>query len=350
MPVTGDLLLIISVQGVSKINKFMKIRTIILITFMSLLLASCGSDEPTPTVAPAAAIEQLTTETAVSAESAAPPPPVSTLVPTAIPPTPTVSEPLAALVNGEPIYLAAYEEELARYEQSQVELGTAVSDYRTVVLDTLIKQLLVVQAARESGFEVTEAMIDERLAEYRKLVDDPENFEAWLEVNLWTETEFRDVLLAELAEIKMVENVTSNVPLAVEQVHARYLQVNDAALADQLLTQIRNGDDFAFLAQQHSLDRLTGENGGDLDFFARGSLLIPEVETAAFALEPGGVSDVITATSIDGSETVYYIVQVIEKDPQRPLPADLRYELMQQTFQTWLDSLWQQAVIEKYVQ
>lgn len=313
----------------------------------ALIFAGCGSDEPVPTAVPVASIDQPTAETS---DPAAPPPPVSTLAPTPIPPTPTVSEPLAALVNGDPIYLAVYEKELARYEQSQAELGTAVPDYRTVVLDALIKQQLVVQAARETGFEVTEAMVDARMAEYRELAGEAGNFEAWLEANLWTETEYRDVLATELAETKMVESVTGNVPAAVEQVHARYLQVNDAALADQLLAQIRNGDDFAFLAQQHSLDRLTGENGGDLGYFAQGSLLVSELETAAFALEPGGVSDVITATNIDGSEIVYYIVQVIEKDPQRPLPADLRYELMQQAFQTWLDNLWQQATIEKYVQ
>jgi len=324
----------------------MKIRTTLLITLISLFLASCGGDEPTPTAVPVASVDQPA-ETAVSA---APPPPVSTIAPTPIPPTPTVSEPLAALVNGEPIFLAAYEKELARYEQSQAELGTAVSDYRAVVLDALIKQLLVVQAAKATGFEVTEAMVDARMAEYRELAGEAGNFEAWLEANLWTEAEYRDVLATELAETTMVESVTGNVPSAVEQVHARYLQVNDAALADQLLAQIRNGDDFAFLAQQHSLDRLTGENGGELGYFARGSLLVPELETAAFALEPGAVSDVITATSIDGSEMVYYIVQVIEKDPQRPLPADQRYEFMQQAFQTWLDNLWQQATIEKYVQ
>jgi parvulin-like peptidyl-prolyl isomerase len=104
------------------------------------------------------------------------------------------------------------------------------------------------------------------------------------------------------------------------------------------------------LAQQHSLDRLTGENGGDMGYFARGSLLVPELEPVAFALEPGAVSEVIAPGSVDGTQTVYYILQVIEKDAERPLPADMRTTMMQQVFQTWLDNLWQQAVIEKYVQ
>ena len=327
----------------------MKIKSILLLLILIFFVAGCGEDEPAPTTAPVASVEQ-SEETAVSTQPAAPPPPVATLEPTAIPPTPTPTEPLAATVNGTPIFLSAFEKEVARYEQSQAELGTAVPDYRAVALDALITQQLVIQAAADAGYVITEEMIAASFAEYRELAGEVGNFEAWLAANLWTEEEYRDVIVAELAETEMVTRVTADVPFVAEQVHARYLQVDDQALADQLLVQIQNGDDFGFLAQQHSLDRLTGENGGDMGYFARGSLLVPELEPIAFALEPGAVSDVIVASSIDGSKTVYYILQVIEKDAERPLPANIRTTMMQQAFQTWLDNLRQQAVIEKYVQ
>lgn len=328
----------------------MKLRNTIFIILMALLTAGCGENDPVPTLVPAASVDQPTAPVATAAETVEPPPAIVTPAPTPIPPTPTPAEPLAALVNGDPIFLAAYEKELARYEQSQVELGTADPNYRSLVLDALIKQMLVVQAAAADGFVVTEALVDETLAEYRTLAGDDENFVAWLTANLWTEDEYRTILAADIAEAEMVARVTADVPFVAEQVHARYLQVDDPALAEQLLTQIRNGDDFALLAQQHSLDRLTGENGGDMGFFAQGSLLVPALETAAFALQPGEVSDVIAAGSMDGSRTVYYILQVIERDAQRPLPPDLRFEMLQQTFQTWLDTLWQQAEIERYIE
>ena len=41
------------------------------------------------------------------------------------------------------------------------------------------------------------------------------------------------------------------------------------------------GDDFAFLAQQNSLDNVTSQNGGELGFFTRNSLLVPEVKGVA---------------------------------------------------------------------
>ncbi|MCA9924082.1 MAG: SurA N-terminal domain-containing protein [Anaerolineales bacterium] len=327
----------------------MKLRTIIFFLLVILFIVGCGEEAPVPTVAPAASLTQPTEDTAAVA-AAETPPTVATIAPTAVPLTPTPTEPLAALVNGESITLAAYEKELARYEQSQASLGTSDPNYRATVLDALITQQLVSQAAAASGVEVTDAEVDETLESYRTLANENGNFDEWLAANLWTEDEYREVLAAEIAEAQMVDLVTGDVPRTAEQVHARYLQVGDPALAEQLLTQIRNGDDFAFLAQQHSLDRLTGENGGDIGYFAQGSLLVPELETAAFALQPGDVSEVIAAGSIDGSETVYYLIQVIERDPQRPLSPDFRYELLQQTFQTWLDTLWQQADIERFVE
>ncbi len=321
-------------------------KNFLVLLLLTLFLAvACQNDENSlPTAVPLTdeivTVEVVVIETAVSTISAQ-------AIPTNIPPTATPAEPLAALVNGDPILLSTYEKALARHEQNRV-----VDDnnaYRADVLDGLIKQLLVVQAANAAGIVVTDEMVEEILTEYRDLAGEAGNFEAWLEANLYTEEEYRTALAADLAESQMVEIVTSDVPHVTEQVHARYIQVDDAALAATILAQIQTGTPLATLAQQHSLDRITGENGGDMGFFVRGSLLVPAVDDVAFSLQPGEVSDVIVANSVDGSRTMYYIVQNIERDPQRPLPADMRYKLLQQTFQTWLDQLWQQAEIERFV-
>jgi parvulin-like peptidyl-prolyl isomerase len=212
-----------------------------------------------------------------------------------------------------------------------------------------VEKLLIAQAAAARGIVVTPQMVDGKLAELQAAAVDASNFTAWLEANLWTEEEFREALAAEMQTEQLVSIITADVPFAVEQVRARYLQVDDLALAQTLLQQIRNGDDFSALARQYSLDQYTGLNGGDLGFFARGSLLVPAVEAAAFSLEPGAVSDVLIGTSDDGGQTTYFLVQLIERDPQRPLSADLRYTLLQQTFETWLRAQWEQAVIIRLV-
>lgn len=291
--------------------------------------------------------------------TAAPPgeaPPAATLPPavaatnTAVPPTPTPTEPLAALVNGEPIFLADFEAELARYEAAQAAAPTSdgTTNYREQVLNALIERQLILQAAATAGVTVTPEMVDQRLTELRA-AGDAATFDAFLQTNGWTEETFREVLMAELITGEMVARVTADVPTTMEQVRASYIQMDDAALAQSVLERARAGDDFAFLAEQNSVDRVTGVNGGDLGFFGPGSLLVPEVEAAAFALQPGEISDVIAVADAGGA-TVYYIVKVTERDPNRELTAEARYDLLQAAFDAWLDGLWSAATIERFVQ
>ena len=60
---------------------------------------------------------------------------------------------------------------------------------------------------------------------------------------------------------------------------------------EKLLTQIRSGKSFEELAREHSEDG-TAPDGGDLGWFKPGEM-VPAFETAAFALAPGEVSDIV---------------------------------------------------------
>jgi parvulin-like peptidyl-prolyl isomerase len=92
-----------------------------------------------------------------------------------------------------------------------------------------------------------------------------------------------------------------------ESVRASHILVHvpDDATADEreaartraagLLDQLRRGADFAGLAQDNSDDAVSASNGGRLGELTRGQV-DPALEAAAFALKPGGLSEVV-ATS-----------------------------------------------------
>lgn len=89
-----------------------------------------------------------------------------------------------------------------------------------------------------------------------------------------------------------------------EQVRARHILVKvppSAAAAQEeeartraeaLLSALRNGEDFATVAQQHSEDTATAAKGGDLDYFSRGHMVQP-FEDAAFSLPVGQLSELV---------------------------------------------------------
>ncbi len=305
-----------------------------------LFLTACGNDEnnPTvPTVIPTAAIATaVSPESAISPQATLPPP--ATEVATAVSPTPTPTVAIAALINGQPIFLATYEQELARYEQALLELGTPQNgDYRRTVLDSLIEKELSLQAAASAGITLTPEMVDATVEELRTEAGGLDNFAAWLEANQYTEEEFYYAIEREMATALMASEVTKDVPFAVEQVHARYIQLDDGTLAESLHQQLQNGDDFALRAEQHSLDQVTAQAGGDLGFFTRWSLTVPEVAAAAFALQPGELSEVIVVADEATGDTTYFLIKVIERAEQRPLTGDMRNVLLNQTFVDWLE-------------
>ena len=69
-------------------------------------------------------------------------------------------------------------------------------------------------------------------------------------------------------------------------------QASLRALAEEIRERAIGGEDFGSLAEQYSDDPGSAIEGGDLGFFGRGMMVAP-FEAAAFALESGGISDVI---------------------------------------------------------
>src|SRR5918993_5040852 len=84
-------------------------------------------------------------------------------------------------------------------------------------------------------------------------------------------------------------------------------------LAEEIAAKAKGGADFAALAKQYSEDESNKDKGGDLDFFAKGAM-VPEFDQAAFAMQPGQVSDPVK-TSFG-----YHVIKMVEKRPATSKP------------------------------
>lgn len=250
-----------------------------------------------------------------------------------------------ALVNGEPITRQAYERELARFEAGQAALGYTVADqngYRQQVLNQMVEDVLFEQLAAERGITITDeeadAQINDMIAEYgQDYVDN------WLEMNYYTREEFRDELRVSMLVQQLLPSDEELVPATAEQVHARHILVTSQGEAENVLTRLNNGEDFAAVAAEVSTDVTTRDSGGDLGWFPRGGLLVPEVEEAAFSLEPGQTSGVVP------SAWGYHIVQTLEVDPNREVQPEIRQQLKQKAIEDWLAQIRNAADIQQLV-
>jgi parvulin-like peptidyl-prolyl isomerase len=305
-----------------------------------LLLAACSGRQtarPTvgaPTQGPAGEV-QATAALATQAPAAR-----ATATPT-ITPTPTPPAPLAAQVNGQYIFLTDYERRVSQYEQALADQGLDPGLAREEVLEGLIDGALIQQGAATLGIELGDEELDRQVEADIAAGGGQAAFDKWLQATGQSREDYREMLRQSLIVQRAMEAVTAEVPAVAEQVHARHIQVDSEEAAREILAQLQGGADFAALARERSTDMATRDNGGDLGWFPRG-VVAAELESVAFALQPGQVSDVLPLG--EG----FHLIQVVEREVARALPDEMHLELQQAAFERWLAELRAAATIVRF--
>jgi peptidyl-prolyl cis-trans isomerase C len=230
-------------------------------------------------------------------------------------------------VNDEWITQTEFLAEVDRYRAAQGALGNEANtdDAPQVVLDDMIAQVLLAQAARTDGFEITEADLGSRMDALAAEVGGTDALTTWQSEHGYTDESFRSALKRAAEAAWMRDKIIAAVPGTAEQVHAQQILLYNEEAALKVADQLSAGAQFTDLAALYDPN-----TGGELGWFPRGYLLEPELEEIAFNLEPGQYSDVIS------TEVGYHIILVVERDSQRQLSPDAYLVMQEQALGAWL--------------
>lgn len=265
--------------------------------------------------------------------------------------TATTGEGLAAVVNGEPITMEDYQKQVyqveAFFQQEGLDLESEegrerLAQARRQVLEQMIDQVLIRQAAVEMDVSISDAELESNIQEIVEQSGGQEQFNQSLQATETSYDDFRQMLLDQLLSEAVFSAVTESVSSVGEQVHARHILLPTRERAEEVLARLQGGEDFAFLAREYSEDISSRESGGDMGFFPRG-VMPAEVEDGAFSLDVGEISEIIE------SPFGFHILQVLEKE-EREIAVEIFENLRQQTLMKWLEERRGSATIERVVE
>ena len=273
---------------------------IVILSLLIVLLVAGGCQNKNPI--------QPITNTEPVVENTSPP------TETSVPPIPTVTpQPLAAIVNGDGILLSDFDDEVQRYMDAAEITGALKEEVvvRATVLESMIDNVLLAQAARKDGFQLDENLVNDRYNKMIEGIGGIDNFSKWLQTNHYSEDSFMRLFKLDLGAAWMRDLILEDVPKRTEQIRARQIMVQNKSLADEIYQKLEAGSDFATIAWLY--DPITG---GELSWFPKNYLVLKDIEDAVFNLQPEQYTPVIK------TEYGYQIVQIMERDLDRLLTQD----------------------------
>lgn len=285
---------------------------------MMVLLVGCANSVPGTTPNGEQSNSTMTETTAIE----------NIIIPTfTIEPTPDV--PFIAIVNEEGIRLSDYEDEIQRYNAALVQMEKEPGDeeIENIVLKSMIDTVLLAQAARENGYILDEGSFESRISTLIIDAGGESQFQQWLEKNFYSQESFQRLYHLDLEAVWMRDKILGEVPLREEQIRARQIFVSSRTLAEDIYRQLGNGIEFDYYAWGY--DQLSG---GELGWFPRGYLILPQIEEAVFNLQPGEYTEVIE--SIYG----FHIVEVMDRELDRQLTQDVLIQKQKIALSNWLNT------------
>lgn len=261
-----------------------------------------------------------------------------------------------AEVDGRPIYRDQVEKQYRSQVQPGSEAGNEIQalTFKLNILNELINNQILSDHASHARIPVTESEVDTKLAEFQAAYT-PDEFQRKLREQGLQLSELREQIRQNLVLTKLINKeiesrvtvtdaeitdffehnrASFNVPerqyhlaqilvTPTKDPQVRNLKNDDAATPAEaerkiqaLYAKLRNGEDFATVAQEYSEDPKTSAGGGDMGFYPASALETnPALKQTVASLKVGQLSEIIR------TQTGFHVVKLlgIEEPGQRQL-------------------------------
>lgn len=246
--------------------------------------------------------------------------------------------------------ISFYEQQLAQLQASFVTLPEAT-------LDELIDAELVRQKAESEGLSVTTDEVKETINEDLRRALSPasqepltgteqlptptpipqeeidELFQTVLNNMNLSDKSLRTIVGRSLLRTKVQDLLASQVPTTGLVSDVQLIQTETEEEAQAAKERIESGEDFSIVAQEVSTDTVSSADGGSLGWVTTGQLSSrygDALEAAVFASEVGKLV-------IVESNDMFYVILVLDRDENGPLPAEVLGPRQSSALSDWLE-------------
>ena len=240
---------------------------------------------------------------------------------------------------------------------------------KSAAYDDLIVQKIIRQEAKKQGVTVSSEEVDSVLNQFKESKNSTEvdGYKKFLDTLQMTEGDLRlQIETSQLYE-KLQEKTTGEIKVSDTDAQNYYnenqimfkdpggiqifhILVDSEQLASEIIVKLKQGDDFAALAQQYSSDPGSKDRGGDVGPVNESTNFVPEFKQAALALQPGQLNPQPVK-----SDFGYHIIKAGDKKDARQLSfaevkdrlkVQMEMEQRNKAFETYLEELKNKADIK----
>jgi parvulin-like peptidyl-prolyl isomerase len=276
------------------------------------------------------------------------------------------------IVNGEEITESEVQAELDAVKSEFPQMFQGVDgearelDFRQRIIDQKITSILLDQAAEDADIEISQSEIDASIEEIKAGFPDEAAFLESLESVNMTYEDLERETREQLVSQQLVEEVSGQIEVTDADVEEYYennkdqfvveegvrpahilVAKEDRDLADELHQRVLDGEDFAALAEEYSIDDASAADGGDLGFPTYP--FVAEFQAALDQLDVGDVSAPVE------SPFGWHVITVLEvrdggaltvAEAREQIVVSIQSQRQADAFQQYVDQLREDAEIE----